>query len=211
MSKRISILLIGAFMVTTVSLLVRERLMRYPIAPGTIPTLGGKEMSIQITDDKIDYYYLQADPEWGEERIGGSGETIRQVGCTLCSLATAVSSLGHEIDPSALNQNLIQYAGYTERGWLVWGAVPAATNGFAEVIYCNEPTYQQLDSCLEKREFSLVKIFLPGMIPHWVTVVGKEGQEYLVKDPALSGRKIVKLSTRAPAIHALRYVRQIQK
>ena len=174
--------------------------------PGTIPTVGGKAMSIRIAD--AEPYFLQGDPKWADEKIGGSGETIGWVGCTLCSLAMAICDLGQKIDPPTLNKNLISQNGYTERGWLIWGAVPPATNNFAEVVYCNEPTYQQIDACLEKSQFPLVKIFLPGPIPHWVVVIGKDGQEYLVKDPAVKSRKIVKLSTRAPAIHALRYVKK---
>lgn len=211
MSKRIFIFLIALFMVAVILFSIWKKVSPDPLAPGTIPTAGGKEMSIELSDSKYHFYYLQGDPEWADELIGGSDETIGHVGCTLCSLATAVSELGHVINPSVLNQNLIANRGYTDRGWLIWGAVPAATDNFAEVVYCNEPTFRQIDDCLEKREFPIVKIFLPGPIPHWVAVVGKKGKEYLIKDPAVSGQKIVNLSIRAPAIHALRYVRKREK
>ena len=209
MSKRIFISLITLLMVVIISFSLWKRVMPDPLAPGTIPTRGGKEMTIQVSNGKS--YYLQGDPEWSEEKIGGSGETIHRVGCTLCSVAMAVSDLGHEINPSVLNRNLIDNGGYTDRGWLVWGAVPAATDGFAEVVFCNEPTFKQLDQCLERGEISIVKIFLPGPIQHWVAVVGKKGNEYLIKDPAVRSRKIVKLSSRAPAIHSIRYVKRRKK
>jgi len=209
MSKRIFISLIAVFVVTAISFSIWKRVMPNPLAPGTISTSGGREMSLRNSEGKT--YFLQNDPEWGEEKIGGSGETIGQVGCTLCSLAMAVSDLGHEIDPPTLNNNLIAHSGYTGQGWLIWGAVPASTDGFAEVVYCDKPTYRQIDTCLEKGEYPIVKIFLPGPIQHWVTVVGKDGDEYLIKDPAVRTKKIVKLSSRAPAIHALRYVRRKEK
>ena len=211
MSKRIFIFLIALFMVAVILFSVWQRIMPDPVAPGTIATAGGKEMSIEISNATTYFHYLQGDPEWAEEQIGGSGETIGHVGCTLCSVATAVSELGHVINPSVLNQNLIQHSGYTERGWLIWSVVPGATDNFAEVVYCNEPTFQQIDTCLENGEFPIVKIFLPGPIPHWVAVVGKKGKDYLVKDPAVRSRKIVALSSRAPVIHALRYVKRKKK
>ncbi len=177
-----------------------------PVPPSTISSRGGSELLILNAD--VDPYYLQGDSRWAAETIGGSGESIGRVGCTLCSVAMAVSDLGMEIEPPVLNQKLIEGSGYTERGWMIWGAVAPATDSFAEVVYCNEPTHRRIDECIQRGEFPIVKIFLPGPIPHWVVVVGKEGNEYLVKDPAEKSRKIVKLSDCGAHIYSLRYVRK---
>ncbi len=49
--------------------------------------------------------YLQADPKWAGEKVGGSGEPLRLVGCTLCCLSMALAHHGIALDPMELNPN----------------------------------------------------------------------------------------------------------
>ncbi len=62
-------------------------------------------------------YYLQADPRWSSDVIGGSGESLSSVGCTICAVAMAASYLGYEITPKDLNARLIHYGG-VHKPWL---------------------------------------------------------------------------------------------
>ena len=174
--------------------------------PGAISPKGGESFSIVLPNSTN--HFRQSDPRWGTQTIGGSGEYIASVGCTLCSVAMAVSDLGFFILPDELNQKLIENGGYTEQGWLIWGSVTPAVDGFAEIVVCGKPDHATLDACLKRGEIPVIKFFLPGGIPHWVAVIGKDGTEYLIKDPALKSPAPVKLSSRARSIHSLRYVRK---
>ena len=140
--------------------------------------------------------------------IGGSGESIRRVGCTLCSVAMGLEAFGQRFDPKTLNAELIKENGYTARGWLIWSAVGKVTGGKVEVVVENKPSFVVLDKCLKNGWYALVKFYLPGNIPHWVLVVGKEGDDYLVKDPAYAKSAVAPLSQRARAIYSVRYLRQ---
>ena len=46
-----------------------------------------------------------------------------------------------------------------------------------------------------------------GLVPHWVLIVGKDGREYLVKDPLDSSKTVTRLSMRSEKIEAIRTFR----
>ncbi len=206
LKRLIVVLIIGALMISGAVFAWYSFKAQKNNAPGTILPSGGTSMKVLLP--KAATHFRQRDPKWGKETIGGSSETIRAVGCTLCSVAMAVSDLGHPITPSELNANMIANNGYTEQGWMIWGAVTPATDNFAEVVVRSKPDHKTLDECLKRGEIPIVKFYLPGGIPHWVAVIGKDGHEYLIKDPAVKNPKPVKLSSRAKWIHSLRYVRK---
>lgn len=174
--------------------------------PDAIPSSGGRNLAILPADPGV--FYLQNNPVWRRETIGGSGESIGSVGCTLCAVAMAATDLGHEIDPAELNERLKRNAGYTERGWIIWSAVKPSLSDHAEAVFTTEVSHDLVEQLLERGDVPIVKIFLPGGIPHWVTVVGKDGYEYLVKDPAYKPKKLIKLSKRGPRIHAIRFLKK---
>ncbi len=174
-----------------------------------IPARGGELLDVLLT--RQEPYYLQGDARWADVRIGGSGERIGSVGCALCSVAMGLGALGLGMDPGTLNAALVREKGYTGQGWLIWSAVGRVTGGKVEAVVENAPSLDVLDGCLRSRWYPLVKFFLPGDIPHWVLVVGKEGDEYLVKDPGLAGGGVVTaLSGRATGIWAVRYLRRME-
>jgi hypothetical protein len=69
-------------------------------------------------------------------------------------------------------------------------------------------SHAAIDQALRERAYPVVKHFLPGGTPHWLLVLGKEGQEYLVRDPLKDTRELLTLSSLTPRIHAVRLVRQ---
>ena len=94
------------------------------------------------------------------------------------------------------------------RGWLIWGKVAEATEGRIGVEVCSVPTHEGMDRCLQAGNIPVVKFFLPSGAPHWGAVVGKSGQDYLVKDPLVAAKNVVKLSERTKTIVSLRYVQK---
>ena len=97
--------------------------------------------------------------------------------------------------------------GFTERGYLVWSKVGEITNGKIQ-IGIPEVSHAVIDAELAKRRPVIVKILLAPTIPHWVLIVGKENQEYLVMDPLNDDKRLVKLSELSDSIEAVRVFRQ---
>ena len=172
--------------------------------PPFISSTGGKTLEILLPVKNG--HFLQLDPRWRNERIGGSGESIDSVGCTLCCLATALRALGEDTDPSRLNQNLIRSGGYTARGWLEWTAITGIFQNRVEAIETRRLSHKDVDHALEQGHFPIVKFRLSTGINHWVLIVGKRGLEYLVLDPLKADPRPVILSSLTPFIYSVRYV-----
>ena len=160
--------------------------------------------SVERTLLASETFNLQTDPRWAAETVGGSGESLASVGCTLCCVSTALSHHGLSISPGELNRRLKEAGGYTERGWIKWGAFDQIAKGFARIAIPNSPTHRDIDDALRKGNPVLVKVLLSPGVNHWVLLVGRDGREYLMKDPLRSGRDIVPLSIIASDIYAVR-------
>ncbi len=150
-------------------------------------------------------HYLQRDPRWKDETIG-SGETLAKVGCTVSSLAMALESYGVSFTPGALNAALKANDGYTRRGWLVWSAVAKISDGKASVRALDKPTHADLDAALQARQPMLVKVFIDKIIPHWVLVSGKDGTNYLMRDPLDETKSLKPLAGYGSEIYGVRVV-----
>lgn len=185
---------------------VRVALRRlHPPVP-SIASRGGKPLHVLLAE--AEPYYLQRDPRWAGERLGATGQTLGAVGCLVCSLAMGGEALGAPVDPAELNRRLGAGEGYTRDAWVVWDKVPGAMGGAVQVAVHGRPEHAVLDEALERGELPVVKFILPSGAPHWVLVVGKEGDDYLVKDPLVTDRAVVKLGSRTAEIHSVRVLRR---
>ncbi len=92
--------------------------------------------------------YLQADPRWGNHTIGGSGETMASVGCTICALSMALGQHGIYLPPDELNRQLKAKGGFTKRGWLIWAAVSEVTEGRAVVEIPFRADHSRIEAAL---------------------------------------------------------------
>jgi hypothetical protein len=67
-----------------------------------------------------------------------------------------------------------------------------------------------LDASLKAGAFPIIAFHLPNGAHHWVLIVGKEGQDYLVRDPLDDEpEKTVALSTLTNRIRAVRIVKKV--
>jgi hypothetical protein len=151
-------------------------------------------------------FYLQRDARWKDETIG-SGETLGKVGCTVSSLAMALDRYGVSFTPKSLNDALKANDGYTRRGWLQWIAVTKVSEGKAQVAVLSAPTHGDMDAALQAGEPILAKVFINRVIPHWVLVVGKDGQEYLMRDPLNERKDLEHLSKYGSDVYGVRIVK----
>jgi len=152
--------------------------------------------------------YLQTDPRWRDERIGGSGESLGSVGCTVCCIAMALEHHGIHATPAELNAQLKAADGYTDRGWVKWEAVEAVTGGTVRIEAIDAPTTQHIDAALAAGCPVIAKVLLGGVQQHWVLIVAKEGDDYLAKDPLGDGASLDKLLKYRSGIQAVRIVRR---
>jgi hypothetical protein len=150
-------------------------------------------------------FYLQRDERWKNDTIR-SGETLAKVGCTVSSLAMALEHYGVSFTPGALNEALNANGGYTRRGWLQWNAVARLSGGKASVGVLAKPTHHDIDAALMALQPVLAKVFINRVIPHWVLLVGKDGQDYLMRDPLNEGKTLEKLSKYGSDIYGVRIV-----
>jgi hypothetical protein len=153
--------------------------------------------------------YLQTDPRWSSVRVGGSGEPIRWVGCTLCCLSMALGQYGIILDPPALNTKLRNSHGYTYRGWIRWNAFERVSGGKLRVELPVRPTTQNIDDALAKGDPVLVKVILHSGAQHWVLLVGRDQTDYLIKNPLGDGKTLDKLSSLGSDILAVRLIKRL--
>jgi len=151
--------------------------------------------------------YLQHDRAWEGERIGGTGETLGSVGCTVCCLAMGLGHFGFERTPKELNAWLKANEGYSPRGWLRWETVSKLTAGKVRVDFRAPLNHETIDAALKARQPVLAKVFINRAITHWVLVVGKEGTEYLIQDPLSVRKKPERLSSYTSGVHAIRILK----
>src|SRR5690606_9482993 len=112
-------------------------------------------------------------------------------------------------DPKTLNAALSANGGYTSSGLLIWEKCSAFTSGWVRVAYVGRPDYGIIDANLRRGNPVIVKILLGERYTHWVLIVGKDGPEYLVHDPA-AGVAPLPLRPRSRYMYALRVLEPIE-
>ncbi len=155
--------------------------------------------------------FTQNDPRWTFELLGPTFETLGQSGCAVTSAAMVLSAYGVDTDPSRLNHYLMTHAGYTEDGWVYWEKAAAiAPGGQVEKAYEDLPSYSLIDQNLEAGNPVIVRLTLHNGTTHFVVLVGKDGWNYLVQDPAQSPTAgVYPLKNLASRIDALRFFRVV--
>jgi hypothetical protein len=159
------------------------------------------------SDSVVGGIYLQTDPRWADARIGGSGEEMRAVGCTVCCVSMALEHCGFAIDPGRLNKLLKENHGYTKQGWLKWYALPKLIGNTIRVETPDKPGTEIIDSTLSSGYPVIAKVMIAERVPHWVLIVGNRDGEYLIKDPLGDGRGLEKLSKYKSDVYSIRILK----
>ena len=151
--------------------------------PHVISSSGGRYF-VQRTEIPV-VPFQQQDPRWSDQLLGPGIDTIGQAGCALASAAMILATYGVDTDPARLNSFLDANQGYTDRGWLYWErAAAAAPGGQVEKAYEDPPSYGLIDRSLLAGNPVIVRLTLRDGTTHFVVVVGKQGWDYLIRDPA---------------------------
>lgn len=168
---------------------------------GGIPIFGKMEIPVPA--------FFQDDPLWSQEVLGKGADTIGSAGCALSSAAMVLKFYGVDIDPKKLNAYLMEHDGYEGAAWIKWEVAATFPPGIAEHRYEDLPSYGLIDWNLLRGNPVIIRIRRPTGKTHFVVIVGKQGFDYLVRDPALKGIKgIYPFYELGTPIEALRYYRK---
>jgi hypothetical protein len=153
--------------------------------------------------------FMQNDPRWTFDLLGPTYSTLGQQGCAVTSAAMVLKAYGVDTDPQRLNLYLTSHAGYTPNGWVYWEkAAEVAPGGQVEKAYEDLPSYALIDRNLRHGNPVIVRLTLRNGTTHFVVVVGKEGWDYLIRDPARDpSYGVYPLKDLTDRIEALRFYR----
>jgi hypothetical protein len=149
-----------------------------------IPSTGG-----QYFDSRVEIpvpVFAQDDPRWSDVRLGPSTETLGDEGCAVTSAAMVAAFYGIKTDPEQLNAFLTRTGGFTDDGLIHWSRVPGIAPAHLRLAYNGGPSYELIDSNLLAGNPVIVLFPLQHGGYHFVVIVGKEGWDYLIRDPAAS-------------------------
>ena len=174
----------------------------HPVAgSGGIPVPGRLVITVP--------WFRQADPRWSGDRLADTSGTLGGEGCAVSSAAMVMARAGADADPGRVNRFLKEHDGYEGRGWLRWETAGLFPGANLEKAYEDLPSHALMDWNLLRGNPVIVRIRRPDGITHFVVIVGKQGFDYLIRDPAGSpgDEGIYPLSRLGVPVEALRFYR----
>jgi len=156
--------------------------------------------------------FRQGDDKWRDDPLGGVPEngTLGGEGCAVAAAAMVFKFYGIDVDPQQLNWFLASVGGYTDQGWLYWDRAAWFAPDRVRHVYEDLPSYHLIDSNIAHGNPVIVRVRLRGGITHFVVIAGKDGFDYLVRDPgAGSAKGLYPLRDLGSDIEALRFYEQI--
>jgi hypothetical protein len=135
--------------------------------------------------------FRQGDERWSDDPLGGIPDngTLGGEGCAVAAAAMVLKFYGIDTDPQQLNWFLTSVDGYTERGWVYWERAAWLSPNRVRHVYEDLPSYRLIDSNLARGNPVIVRVRLRGGVTHFVVVAGKDGFDYLVRDPGAAAAK----------------------
>ena len=175
---------------------------------GAIPSIGGRYFHRRVEIPVP--AFAQDDPRWSEVRLGPSTDTLGDEGCAVTSAAMVAAFYRIKTDPEQLNAFLTRTGGFSDDGLIDWSRVSSIAPAHLKLAYNGGPSYELIDSNLLAGNPVIVLIPLPGGGYHFVVIVGKEGRDYLIRDPAASPfRRAYRLRDLTDRIAGLCFFRKI--
>lgn len=175
---------------------------------GKIEPRGGRYFFHRVEIDVP--LFRQGDERWGADPLGPTAATLAQEGCAVSSAAMVLASYGFDVDPKRLNQFLNEHGGFSSRGWLSWESAAEYSPGKVRKAYEDLPSYDLIDENIEHGNPVIVRLRTPHGITHFVVIAGKQGYDYLTRDPiAKPGKELYPLREFGSKIEALRFYQKL--
>ena len=139
-----------------------------------------------IVPIQIPNFYNQRDKKWASDTLGNTNETVGKVGCLVSSICMNMSYYQANMTPKELNVKLRELEGYTPRGWLIWSKLEEVTDNRLSISF-PKLSHESIERNLLAKKPVLAKVYINKIIPHWILIVGKKNNEYLMLDPLTQG------------------------
>ena len=154
--------------------------------------------------------FRQADERWSEDLLGPTEKTLGAEGCAVASAAMVLVSYGIDTDPQRLNAFLQAHDGYTAQGWIYWEKAAELSPGEVKHVYEGPPSYELIDNNLAHGNPVIVRLRMLSGVTHFVVIAGKDGFDYLIRDPGAGAVKgLYPLWQFGSQIEALRYYEKL--
>jgi len=138
-------------------------------------------------------YYLQNDPEWGGDLIGGSIWKMSSAGCLVACVSSAITDLGLPVTPGEVNRKLTEVDGY-QGADLIWYKINEA---FPQIDYKYTRIFSsaRIERDLESGLLPIVNVRINRTgRTHWLLIVGGKDGEFLAYDPLNASLEPINLS-----------------
>jgi peptidoglycan hydrolase CwlO-like protein len=132
---------------------------------------GATILQNQTKCDSWGCYYNQRDSQWGTIGIGGSSYSVAEYGCLISSIAMIATHYGKKMTPADIAVNSNYFVPGT-------GYIYHQAEGMPFVI--STASWSQLDSLLAKGP---VIAGLYSGPDHFIVILKKEGNDYIMHDP----------------------------
>ena len=154
--------------------------------------------------------FRQGDERWRGDQIGSTTDTLGSAGCAISSAAMVLASYGIDTDPQRLNAFLKTNEGLTPQGWIYWEKAAELAPERIRHAYEDLPTYHLIDANLVAGNPVIVRLRYPQGITHFVVIAGKDGYDYLTRDPGAGAAKgLYPLREFGSKIEALRFYEKL--
>ena len=155
--------------------------------------------------------FRQADDRWRNDKLGKTEAPLGAEGCAVAAAAMVLASYGADTDPGRLNKLVTEADGYEGEGRLVWEKAAEVTGDIARKAYEGEPSYRLIDENLARRNPVIVRLRTEGGVTHFVVIAGKDGYDYLTRDPGAGAAKgLYPLREFGSKIEALRFYEKVK-
>lgn len=137
---------------------------------------GATILNNQTKCDSWGCYYNQRDSSWGNMGLGGSGYSMASYGCLVSSVSMLASHLGKNIKPNDIASNsdaFVPSTGFLYHDFTVNGVRVTVSVASASI----------LDSELSKGRPVIAGLY--GGPDHFIVILRKEGDKYIMHDPFL--------------------------
>lgn len=156
--------------------------------------------------------FMQKDPEWADDLLGTSRDTMAASGCLVTAIASGLDMQAKAensdfyITPKSLNQVLTDAEAYTDGGAVIWEKIKTALPQ-TEVYVAGKVDMNIIDKFLENGLFPVVKVRVGGNgAYHWVLLIGAEDGHYVCMDPLSKTGEPVSLAVFKDRIYSMRAV-----
>jgi hypothetical protein len=155
--------------------------------------------------------FRQADDRWRNDKLGTTPASLGAEGCAVTSAAMVLASYGIDTDPGRLNRALTENDGYEGEGWLRWEKAAEVAGNMARKAYEDDPSYKLIDENLAHGNPVIVRLRTEGGTTHFVVIAGKDGYDYLTRDPGAGAAKgLYPLKEFGSKIEKLRFYEKVK-